>query len=136
MQLGYAQSSWKETPCEGFVSLSMKPVGYNSWCSTDPDKVDAWTVNARLTLNASMCETAFFSLDCAELSWQPNVTIDWESNVLQWPPDYLGWQVRPAAHHYRACPKPLPIDVPQHQPSPGSGDGTHRIIVHVHRSIV
>ena len=36
----------------------------------------AWSDKARLTLNISKCEIAFFSLDCAEAAWQPNITID------------------------------------------------------------
>ena len=40
------------------------------------DKVVAWSDKVRLTLNTSKCETAFFSLDCAEAAWQPNITID------------------------------------------------------------
>ena len=39
----------------------------------DVDKVVAWSGKARLTLNTSKCETAFFSLDCAEAAWQPNI---------------------------------------------------------------
>ena len=37
------------------------------------DNVVAWS--ARLTMNAFMCVMAFFSLDCAEAAWQPNITI-------------------------------------------------------------
>ena len=40
------------------------------------DKVVVWSDKARLTHNVSKCETAFFSLDCAEAAWQPNITID------------------------------------------------------------
>ena len=39
-------------------------------------KVVAWYVMARLNLNSSKFETAFFSLDCEEEAWQPNITID------------------------------------------------------------
>ena len=38
------------------------------------DKVVAWSAKARLTLNSSKCETAFFSLDCAHAAWQPKIT--------------------------------------------------------------
>ena len=40
------------------------------------DKVIAWSDKARLTLNTYKCETAFFSLDCAEAAWHTNITID------------------------------------------------------------
>ena len=46
--------------------------------SSQPEvyKVVAWSDKARLALNTSKCEAAFFSLDCAEAAWQLNVTID------------------------------------------------------------
>ena len=40
------------------------------------DIVVAWSDKARLTLSTFKCETAFISLDCAELAWQPNITGD------------------------------------------------------------
>ena len=43
---------------------------------TEVDKVVAWSDKARLTFNSSKYETAFFSLDCAEAAWQPNIPID------------------------------------------------------------
>ena len=57
------------------------------------DKVVAWSAKAKLTLNSSKCETAFFSLDCAEATWQLNITIDGKHNVLQSSTDLLGCQV-------------------------------------------
>ena len=36
----------------------------------------AWSDKARIILNTCNCETAFFSLDCAEAAWPPNITID------------------------------------------------------------
>ena len=40
------------------------------------DKVVTWSDKAKLTLSTSKCETAFFSLVCTEVTWQPNITID------------------------------------------------------------
>ena len=39
-------------------------------------KVVAWSDKVRLTLNTSKYEIAFFNLDCAEVVWQPNITIN------------------------------------------------------------
>ena len=42
----------------------------------EADKVVTRSAKTRLTLNSSMFEMAFFSLDSAETAWQPNITID------------------------------------------------------------
>ena len=42
----------------------------------EDDKVVTWSQQARLTLNAAICEVAFFSLDKAEAQWRPQITIN------------------------------------------------------------
>ena len=39
-------------------------------------QVVTWSAKEKMTLNISKGERDFFSLDCAEADWQPNITID------------------------------------------------------------
>ena len=65
-----------------------------AYLQQDADKVVAWSDKAKLTLNKSKCETAYFSLECSEAVWQPSIT----RNVLKSLPGFLGCQIRPAEH--------------------------------------
>ena len=56
----------------------------------EDDKVVTWSDNARMTHNTSKCETTFFSLDCPEAAWQPNITIDGKSMFCNTLPVFLG----------------------------------------------
>ena len=54
------------------------------------DKVVSWSQQARQTLNATMCEVAFFSLDNAEAQWRPKITINWVPPSSTHSPTLLG----------------------------------------------
>ena len=57
----------RSTRNKNMIVVSLQP---------EVDKVDAWSDNARLTLNITKCKIAFISLGCGEAAWQPNITID------------------------------------------------------------
>ena len=56
----------------------------------DVDKVVSWSQQARLTLNASKCEEAFFNPDSAEAQWRPQITIDGVPPSCTPSPTFLG----------------------------------------------
>ena len=54
------------------------------------DKVESWSQQVRLTLNAAKCKVAFFSLDNAEAQWRPQITINGVSPSCTPSPTFLG----------------------------------------------
>ena len=78
------------------------------------DKVVAWSAKAILTLNSSIKQP---SSNWTEQKRSDNPTSPLtENECSQSHADFLVWQVRPATHLWKACPKALHIDVGPHQP--------------------
>ena len=67
------------------------------------DKVVVCSYKVRLTLITSKCVTACFSLECEEAFWQTKIHQWWKEIDLQSLTDFLGCQIRLAAHFCWAC---------------------------------
>ena len=83
------------------------------------DKVVSWSQQARLTLNASKYEVAFFSLDNAEAQWRLQITINGvppsctPSPTLTPTPER---SVRASYELWHSCNKGMPANASANQP--------------------
>ena len=71
------------------------------------DNVVTWSDKAILSLSSSKCEIAYFSLDCAEATCQPNITINWKRMLGNTFPNFMDvryvWQLTFGEHMLKLC---------------------------------